>query len=247
MDALITEEITWVVPWQQLSDSDILTEEEQSELIQWRDIFRAGQFRIGEIAAEKIGDCAKRGIVIPDRRIDEAVARFSGKTPRTVRYYRETAVFFPPMIRSKYEILPFSHFVFARTMGDRWKEVLDYSVNNPGISKEMLAYRFLGGEPIGGIEFYPDSASEYPQNSGSETSYSNAGEPQKIISEISQENTAAISHTKVVAVNTFAAMLDKFCNIVLESNAHDDTKRLVIDAAKNILKYLPEILKGVAS
>jgi hypothetical protein len=130
----------------ELSDSDIVPDEMQNRLMTWRDVFKAGQFDIGDCAVELIEGKAKEGVDVPHWRIFKAIGRYCGKKPRTVRYYYETAIFYSPDLRDEYEVLPFSHFVFARTMGVAWQSVLDYSAEHPGISVDGLIAHFLGGD-----------------------------------------------------------------------------------------------------
>jgi hypothetical protein len=47
---------------------------------------------------------------------------------RTVRHYSSLAAFYPVEVRDKYDLLPFSHFAFARSLGERWGEVLETSL-----------------------------------------------------------------------------------------------------------------------
>ncbi len=42
-------------------------------------------------------------------------------------------------------MLPFSHFVFARTLGDdKWREVLEYAATKPHITADGLRVHFVG-------------------------------------------------------------------------------------------------------
>jgi hypothetical protein len=124
------------------SDNDLVSEEYQNRLMFWRDTFRIGQFDIGDISVEIIVEIATRGIHVNHDRVFAAIGRYCGKSGRTVRYYYETAVFYDRDIRQRYSILPFSHFVFARTMGDKWQSVLDFALSCPGITADDLERRF---------------------------------------------------------------------------------------------------------
>jgi hypothetical protein len=66
---------------------------------------------------------------------------------RTVRDYSAIAGFFNEQYRQSYDLLPFSHFRFARSFGERCIEVLDYSLavtheNDRPPSVEFLEMKF---------------------------------------------------------------------------------------------------------
>ena len=148
MTEIDVQEKKKTVPWQpvvvatDVSDSDILTEDEQNLLIYWRDMFKAGQFNIGDLAARKIKEHTERGTVVTHKKIFESIGRYCGKSGRTVRYYYETAIFFSVETRDEFDALPFSHFVLARTIGNAWRDVLEHSAKNPGITEKVLRRRF---------------------------------------------------------------------------------------------------------
>lgn len=127
-----------------LLDSDIVSEDNQNRLMFWRDQFRVGHFIIGDIVIETIEQAVASKVRLPHTRIFEAVARFCGKKARTVRYYYELAAFFPHEVREEFHMLPFSHFVFARTLGDDWHEVLHYAASKPHITAEGLRVHYFG-------------------------------------------------------------------------------------------------------
>ena len=126
-----------------LSDNDIIPQEYQDELIFWRDVFKKGQFRIGDIAKDCIMASSERGLSVNQGRIFDAVGRFCGCGGRTVRYYYETAIFYPQVVRDHYDMLPFSHFVFARSVGVKWRDVLDVGKSDPSMTEGKLRYIFL--------------------------------------------------------------------------------------------------------
>jgi hypothetical protein len=47
------------------------------------------------------------------------------------------------LLRDKYEQLSFSTFVFARMMGERWQDVLEYAAEQPKISVDALQMHFM--------------------------------------------------------------------------------------------------------
>lgn len=132
-----------------ISDRDILPDDLQDELIELRGRLTRTYFRIGDIANLAIEQSIQRGLRVTHSRVEKAVGKLVGKTERTVRYYRETAGFYPPEVREVYvDILPFSFFDFARYMGDGWQAVLDYAMENPTISLESLQSRARIGDAI---------------------------------------------------------------------------------------------------
>lgn len=141
IDELISHAYVSTLPETYLSDADIVPDEIQGELINWRDTFSLGAFRIGDIANKLVKRAISLGWVVTNDRIYKAVGKFCGKSGRTVRYYAETSAFYSEDIRSLYDVLPFSHFVFARAHGDDWESVLIYAAENPEKSlSEITAY-----------------------------------------------------------------------------------------------------------
>lgn len=122
------------------NDADIVPDPIQNRLMYWRDIFRIGQFDIGDLTAEVVMLNAQSGMHITHKRIFKAVSTFCGKTPRTVRYYYETAVFYPEEVRQMYDALPFSHFVEARVFGDQWKSYLETAMLYPHKGTDYVRY-----------------------------------------------------------------------------------------------------------
>jgi hypothetical protein len=126
-----------------ISDSTIVPDDYQNLLIYYRDQMTEAYFGIGDVANRLAERTASTGFSITEQRVYEAVGRFCGKSARTVRYYAETCRFYPEEARTAYDMLPFSHFVFARALGSAWKGVLDYSMLNPGATIESLRQKFL--------------------------------------------------------------------------------------------------------
>lgn len=172
-----------------LSDSDIVPDEVQAELIQWRDAFSAGAFRIGDIANEMIIRASTQGWSVTNDRIYKAVGKFCGKSGRTIRYYSETSAFYPVNIRNKYDVLPFSHFVFARTKGDDWELVLEYASEHPESSLSEITVHF---ENVGRFSHDRDWDADVPQE----------------LREYSQQYARSLSRANVVG--DLLTALDKF-------------------------------------
>lgn len=124
------------------SDNDIVPQEYQHELIYWRDNFRQGYFAIGDIANSLIQQIADSSTPITHDRVYQAIGNFIGKSGRTVRYYAEVAAYYPADVRQYYEMLPFSHFVFAKQYGN-WARVLSLAMENPQLSVDALRVRLL--------------------------------------------------------------------------------------------------------
>ena len=57
-----------------------------------------------------------------------AISQDSGIPHRTLRHFADHARFFDLAARSKYEILPFSHFTIAKKYSDDWEEILKESL-----------------------------------------------------------------------------------------------------------------------
>lgn len=225
-----------------LSPGDILTEEEQNELIMWRSVFNGGQFRIGDVAANKIEQYARSGIVIPDAKIDYSVGVFCGKTARTVRYYRETAVFYSLEDRQKYEILPFSHFVFARSMGDRWREVLEYAMLTPNMTEDVLKELFI--KDVAVASSFPH---EPPEEEGGDPDYNPLTRPPIEMREVSHDKPGYARHVKLGVINAFASSLGKVIDLVAESKMEDRRKQIVLDALSVLRDNMPDVLKELAN
>lgn len=125
-----------------VSDNDIVPDDYQNALLYWRDTFSRGYFSIGDIANELCELSLLKDLPVTQQRIFDAVGKFCGKSGRTVRYYAETSSFYPSKVRDEYEELPFSHFVFAKTLNDEWKDVLDFAKLSPHCSVEYLRRNF---------------------------------------------------------------------------------------------------------
>jgi len=131
--------------------AQILSEEDQNALMQCRAELLTNYFKIGDIANRNIATDIDAGLPITQMQVYEAVSRFCGKSPRTVRYYAEVAIYYSRQDRLQYDVLPFSHFVVAKKLGGDieggpWT-VLDYAMDHPYLSAEELENRFRYGDP----------------------------------------------------------------------------------------------------
>jgi len=108
----------------------------QDELLQLGENMGASRWRIGDLALllvemvkqTKLKDAS--GNLVGAAHVYFAVSiMVKGEIkPRTVEYYASLADFYPPTLRSDYEPLPFSVFYYARTFGDKWRDVLDFAM-----------------------------------------------------------------------------------------------------------------------
>jgi len=117
-------------------------EQYQMRLLDLRDKFREGYFEIGDIANELTDYATASGFKVTKKMVHTAVGSFCGKSERTVRYYAETAEFYPKDVRDEYDVLSFAHFVFAKSLGQLWCEPLKYAKIKPWVSVSALEARF---------------------------------------------------------------------------------------------------------
>jgi hypothetical protein len=129
-----------------IKDTDIVPESYQMRLMAWRDEFTRGYFEIGDMANEIILLNIQSNMKVENAIIYSAIGRFCGKSGRTVRDYAEISAFFPQHTRDEYDMLPFSHFRFAKSCGLKWQNVLDYSLDHPDASEERLSHQFSSAD-----------------------------------------------------------------------------------------------------
>jgi len=134
---------------------------------------RRDYFAIGDLTLI-ITDTATQdsSVDVMDIYIAVAIMLNGEYSARTVRHYASLAAFFPLEVRDKYDLLPFSHFAFARTLGDRWGEVLETSLflaqeRDHPVSVDYLSRLFF---PVAGPEtppFVDDDVEDNVAESGS--------------------------------------------------------------------------------
>jgi hypothetical protein len=107
-------------------------------LIHMRDIHRLDYFALGDMANRYFAQSISCGLPVTARRIYEAIGRFVGKRPRTIRYYAEIAAFYKGYDLSDFNSLPFSFYAYAVRFGDNWRDALEYAAYNPFMSLEEL-------------------------------------------------------------------------------------------------------------
>lgn len=128
------------------SPNEIVPEDVQNRLMALDDTMTRAYFEIGDIANELIQyapqfaqDTHK---VVTEQDVFNAVGLYCHRSGRTVRYYAETAEFYTADVRSEFDILPFSHFVVARSFGLRWRDVLEFARDNPAMGEDRLRQQF---------------------------------------------------------------------------------------------------------
>lgn len=217
-------EIRW------LSDADIVPDEVQSELIQIGDFLTEGAFRIGDIANELISRVAQSGWQVTNDRVYAAVGRFCGKSGRTVRYYAETSAFYPQDARQEFHTAPFSHFVFARGTGCKWREALEYSAVTPGVTVQELTSQFIMVDKLMKSNAVArDSAAGLESEDGANT----VGDAiRREIREVSHDNLVADDISLGIAVGDLITALDRAVCVLskIELDKSDKLNRLLIQS-----------------
>ncbi len=222
-----------------ISDTDLVPDEIQGELIGWRDAFTAGSFRIGDIANTLVLKAAENGFIVTNVRVFEAVGKFCGRAARTVRYYAETASFFPKEIRDEFDVLPFSHFVFSRSHGDKWRDVLVFATEHPEATLSELTNRYAVNEQIIREPSHDNSAQD---QSYRDALYEAADMDISSISrEVSQDNGRRASCLNLVGDTL--SILDRLQRALPEFQAAPELV-VEIDAQARILKNLVAKLTG---
>jgi hypothetical protein len=113
-----------------LNENEIIPQNYQNDLMVLRDVDTKIQFSVGDITLLIIEEHKANKKLYPVLSIYKAVASFVGRSSRTVREYAMIARFFTPEIREAYAILAFEHFKTAALMASRWREVLEWSIQN---------------------------------------------------------------------------------------------------------------------
>lgn len=160
--------------------SDIIPEEYQMRLMALDDAMSRCYWEIGDIADEIIKSIntvqmVKTGRYATNKDVFEAIGFFCHRSGRTVRYYHEIARFFPPDMRSKYDV-SFAVWGEARWV-DRPELVLDIASDNPQWSVEAVRieyYKQMNQEPPKAIP--PKDDGEPVRDSGAEMPLPEDGE-----------------------------------------------------------------------
>lgn len=220
-----------------ITDNDIVPMNVQNKLIHWREVFKMGYFDIGDIANVLILRAAQLGFTITQQRIFDAVGRFCDKTGRTVRYYAETALFYTEEAREEFEMLPFSHFVFARQLGARWREVLEYSAEHPDSTRTHLAMKFMSDYET--LYASPTNNESYSAPAPINMDSSSSSSPDVVYNPPSNLEAITIMGRLVESMQA----IDKIFDLV---ELEDSTKKELEEAFNVIKKHLPELVERFA-
>jgi hypothetical protein len=217
-----------------ITDNDIVPEDIQNELMHWREVNKLSSFRIGDITNDLIMRAAQTGYDVTHERIFKAVGNFCDRKPRTVRYCWETSSFFTPDVREQYDQLSFSTFVFARMLGERWQDVLEYAAEQPKISVDALQMHFMT-TPLHVQDVTTDQFDTCAPTSD-------------------QPCACAPAPTRIPDGAVSAGLLSNLCTVIDSLGRlldrlplRDATKTNLRDALQVIKKYMPEITQATQS
>lgn len=218
-----------------LSYGDIIPDDLQSELIFIRDSLKQCFFRIGDIANEIYdghSHTVQRDV------INAAVGALCGKSGRTVRYYSETALFFPPEVRQEFEVLSFTHFVYAHTFGASWRVYLEKAAGSLSRSAESIAAELSR----------PAVVHEIPENLPSESPPETPGTP--ILGESDDDEEFRLEGRRIKRADLamkYVDLLASVSEIIMEFPlAQKDASRLS-DALRSLHAALPAVLAAANS
>lgn len=137
-----------------VSPQEIVEDDDQAVLISDAEDMTAMFFKWGDIVEKYIRRAEEQGFrvrrysgvdtYVTQQQVYEALGFFAKRAGRTMRYYYETARFYPPDIRDEFKMLDFSYFVVARSFKDQWREVLEFAAVNPQADSETVRAVFLG-------------------------------------------------------------------------------------------------------
>ncbi len=155
METLQTPALTVVVPHdERVSPNEIVEDEDQAVLRAISERTTAFSFLLGDMVGKYLARAERQGFrvrhvngrdtFVTQAQVCEALGSFCKRSGRTMRYYYETARFYPQSVRDEFEMLDFSYFVVARSFRDRWREVLEFAAANPQADCETVRAVFLG-------------------------------------------------------------------------------------------------------
>jgi len=99
------------------------------ELLAIRDTMTHSYWRIGNIVNELHTLSIANHLDVGRLEICAAVGRVVGKAMRSVRLYASVAAFYTADAQRKYDVLPYSHYVFAMSYGQDWERVMRVSLD----------------------------------------------------------------------------------------------------------------------
>lgn len=217
------------IPYNEVLASDILSDQDQTKLIQLRDVIRDCYFDVGDIANRNV---EMGGDKIGAGQIYDAVGRFVGKSERTIRYYAETAAFYPQAVRLSFDILPFSFFVYAKTQHDRWLEILDYAMLKPHLSLSGLKTYF--STSVEGTK------SDQNYKVGGVSSVNNPQGQERPFNKL-----PPTKFSKMLMLSTLSDLLDIVRKVMGCLNLSDSVEKRLIRSVNDIQNVIPEIVNSV--
>lgn len=230
---------------QLITDNDIVPTEFQNRLMMWLDVFKRGQFEIGDIANRTVVYDLEHNMYVTQDRIFKAVGKFCGKTGRTIRYYAETAAFYDDADREEFGMLPFSHFVFARSFGKAgYRQVLEMAREHVDWSEERLALYFKARELTG--QELVEAGWVLPDGSIEDQSHTIDPEVAEQLIQSKQEKiseVSLISHGYHLLSN-LSSLIDGVEFALNKLKLRDETRLKIGDALSEIRKSIPEIVKA---
>lgn len=154
LDIQSTTGLRVLTPDEHVSPTDIISDDDQGILSGVSVAMSDCYWLMGDIAAKYIDIAAQQGfrvkkldnrdVYVTDYHVFEAVGYFAGKrSARTIRYYYETARFYPKEVRDEFDMLDFGTFVVARSFREQWREVLEYAAVNPQLGAEQIREVFI--------------------------------------------------------------------------------------------------------
>jgi hypothetical protein len=195
-----------VLPYlRKVSIDQIVPLDMQNRLMQLDITLSNAYFQIGDCANELVNSVNRQrskelGKLISQLDIFSAIGYFCHRTSRSVRYYWNTASYFPQEIRNKFDV-PFNIFAMARWV-DNWELMLTIASENPQYSAAHVR-----------AEYYKLINQEVPvreEVSDKGVEIGSADIPQSTISEVEVPKYKAVLLSQLDhTVDSLRAILDK--------------------------------------
>lgn len=228
-----------------ISSSNLIEEDDQSRLIELRDVLRDSYLEIGDITNKYITGNFINDTGITSNAIYGAIGALIGKSARTIRYYAEVSAFYYDKdVRSEYNILPFSFLAYAKTRADDWKKVLEYALENPGITKKKLVEVAEMSEMS--IDMHLDPTMRRQQNfdvfAEEEMNQKSADSDQGKFREHDDKNR----FITIMLVNAVMDLLDRIGGLLLAVPLPEDVIKKIetgLSEIRSVIPYIKEITK----
>lgn len=153
---------------------NLLPEDIVNKLLYWRDQFVKGFWEVGDLTNMAWAHIVANNHNINKMRLYDIVGEIVGREGRTIREYATMSEFYSLEARRKYDILPYSHFVFAQGYNRKvnWEKFLDTAMDMtarlgyvPAVIKVVRELEGKKEETIGEKGFYnPIERSAYSEN-----------------------------------------------------------------------------------